>query len=68
MPIDDRKPELYQSTLCDPANVIGEPLGLDSHVANPADQVIACALVCFDGHDLDRIRLVMWTQDQVVPG
>jgi len=49
------------------ANVIGEPLGLNSHVANPTHQVIACVFVCFDGHDLDRIRLVMWTQDQVVP-
>ena len=44
------------------------PLGLNSHIANPADQVTACALVCFQGHYFDWVGLVVWTQDQVVPG
>jgi hypothetical protein len=61
--------ELHPCTLAPYlAKAMSEPLGLKSHIANPADQVTAGVLVCLDGHDFDRIRLVMWTQDQVVPG
>jgi hypothetical protein len=43
-------------------------LGLNSHVANPANHIIACALVCLDCHNLDRIGSVVRAQNHIVAG
>ena len=43
-------------------------LGFDSYVAHSADQVTAGVLIGFQRHYFDWVGLVVWTQDQVVPG